>query len=745
MAVPYREFTQADDEIELLAAHCTDPDDNSYNLYTDWEDANDAPALKIGGKKNASGYELWCLNIRPDGDLVSGADVGCFAKITATMTLELNNPSLLTFRSTRGICNTVWHPTLVTGRYYDGSNIWATYPIYANKEYEVNVYGDTDVTVSALPKTLTVYCPACEAGAGKVFFGGDPTGSGYQYDDDLFDRGFWFRLSNYVNSGGDHFITSWSAGQEFSLYLTVFVARVYYFNPVVSAVSLTELSAAGGETIVLTGLGFDNADADIEEGSTVSHGAWVDDVYEIDFEGQEGQGTTTIKSADSDFTIDSNAQITLTTPALSEGTYHMVLYKNRTAGGRHETERIVKAYVGDWTLTGAEMVAGTRTIFTVAVGTEFGRRWSFIDSTPALQTLWKMSSFTGVLTGNLTLVNMQTESTIWTARITDDVLRLHTQVEVETGVRFVDSARAYAGIKAPAAYASSVDYKLPTADGTNLQALCTDGNAQLSWRSVGNVAGPLSSTDHALARWDGTNGRLLQDSSLILTDAGLLLLGETINTFMTIGLTLNQAANNDEILAMKSSSIAHGCTDFAETDTWGRTIKLNFTNGGLGLDGFGAGAVGAALRGYYGTDNTAKTTAALASVNIIGYKISGTGITNAAADQNILAVRTQRGGALTTVMIVDEDGDIYYDGALTNYDDFDDALACRDAKEMLSGGLRGFVKYNRKALEEMGVVSDGGFISNKGITALMLGAIAQLRERNDRLESQILLLQEARS
>ena len=217
-------------------------------------------------------------------------------------------------------------------------------------------------------------------------------------------------------------------------------------------------------------------------------------------------------------------------------------------------------------------------------------------------------------------------------------------------------------------------------------------------------------------------------------------INEVSNANMTIGQTINQGANDDEIQAYKSSDVTHGCTTYAETDTFGSLAKINAANGGLMLNGFTVGAVGIGMRGFFGTDNTTKSVAGAGATQAIGYKISGAGITNSTADQNIFCVRTQRGGALETVVIIDEDGDIYYDGALQNYDDFDDALACRDAKQILSGRAKDFLKYNRKSLEEMGIVSAGGFISNKGMTALMLGAISQLHEENNFLKKQIAAL-----
>ncbi len=38
--------------------------------------------------------------------------------------------------------------------------------------------------------------------------------------------------------------------------------------------------------------------------------------------------------------------------------------------------------------------------------------------------------------------------------------------------------------------------------------------------SGGNVTGPGSATDHAVARYDGTSGELVQDSLMLVDDSG---------------------------------------------------------------------------------------------------------------------------------------------------------------------------------------------------------------------------------
>lgn len=56
-------------------------------------------------------------------------------------------------------------------------------------------------------------------------------------------------------------------------------------------------------------------------------------------------------------------------------------------------------------------------------------------------------------------------------------------------------------------------------------------SAPTSSGSGGDVVGPASSTDNALARFDGTTGKLLQNSNTTLSDAGLLVLANPVNEF----------------------------------------------------------------------------------------------------------------------------------------------------------------------------------------------------------------------
>ena len=63
-------------------------------------------------------------------------------------------------------------------------------------------------------------------------------------------------------------------------------------------------------------------------------------------------------------------------------------------------------------------------------------------------------------------------------------------------------------------------------DDTTIQ-VCTAvlGGSSSTWTTIsatGSVAGPVGSTDHAVARWDGAGGATLQDSVVVISDAGAI-------------------------------------------------------------------------------------------------------------------------------------------------------------------------------------------------------------------------------
>jgi hypothetical protein len=80
----------------------------------------------------------------------------------------------------------------------------------------------------------------------------------------------------------------------------------------------------------------------------------------------------------------------------------------------------------------------------------------------------------------------------------------------------------YVGLRAPGTLGASYTLTWPADDGTSGQALITDGSGVLSWSTAasGDVYGPGSATDNAVARFDGTTGKLIQNGVVIVGDTG---------------------------------------------------------------------------------------------------------------------------------------------------------------------------------------------------------------------------------
>ena len=224
----------------------------------------------------------------------------------------------------------------------------------------------------------------------------------------------------------------------------------------------------------------------------------------------------------------------------------------------------------------------------------------------------------------------------------------------------------------------------------------------------------------------------------VMTIKGLAVyIYDTANAKSSIGLTINQDTADDEILALKSSDVAHGITDITETDTYGYFKKLDGVGGGVYMVGLcDTGTVAVRIDGVGITDDTTKTTAGRAYVEIGAAKKSGTGVAAPGADANVFGIRY----GSTTRFIVDSEGDIHYDGTANTYDEHDDALACRDLSYVLSRDRTHrsrVVRYNPEALEAMGLVTMDGeapWVSDKKARMLTLGAIGQLYERLNTLE-----------
>jgi hypothetical protein len=160
------------------------------------------------------------------------------------------------------------------------------------------------------------------------------------------------------------------------------------------------------------------------------------------------------------------------------------------------------------------------------------------------------------------------------------------------------------------------------------------------------------------------------DADWIYADGGLYI-GDTANANQTIGLTINQAGNDDEALAIKSSDCGHPFTAFAEADTFGTFRKAYGAYGGLQIlgykDSYASGlGKGLELYGLIG-DTAADTTKSTAGLGIVSIETAisdgSTGAARPGASENLLSIRSYG----LSRFLFDADGDFWYTGTLQSY------------------------------------------------------------------------------
>jgi len=149
--------------------------------------------------------------------------------------------------------------------------------------------------------------------------------------------------------------------------------------------------------------------------------------------------------------------------------------------------------------------------------------------------------------------------------------------------------------------------------------------------------------------------------------AGIVGINETANTFQAIGLTINQAANDNtnESLSIKASDIAHGMTTQTETDTFGTVRKISSGLGGLQLSGYTESTAAIRMWGNGVTDVTTRGNAALGYTIIRASKKTGTTVGATGATANLLVVQNHT----TTRFIFQADGTAYADVAWGTFSD----------------------------------------------------------------------------
>ena len=185
---------------------------------------------------------------------------------------------------------------------------------------------------------------------------------------------------------------------------------------------------------------------------------------------------------------------------------------------------------------------------------------------------------------------------------------------------------------------------------------------------VGNLTGNASGS--ALTVTQAAQAAITSLGTLTaLTVSGTAYIGDTSNANVTLGLTINQGANDNFIFDLKSSDVAHGLTSYAETDSYFVMLKQSATLGGVQMYALGEDAALSTvlhIQSLGGTADATKSTAGRALVEVYASEHNGaSALADITADGNVFGVRARRGGADVALMLLDEDGDLWLGGTLT--------------------------------------------------------------------------------
>jgi len=212
---------------------------------------------------------------------------------------------------------------------------------------------------------------------------------------------------------------------------------------------------------------------------------------------------------------------------------------------------------------------------------------------------------------------------------------------------------------------------------------------------------------------------------------------------MAEGLTINQQANDDEILTLKSSDVSHGVDGVAESDTYGLFRKYAATQGGLEVLGIGEIEVALQLTGISTSADTGKTTGDNSPVKLIAQLKSGTGVTDMSANGNLVTIANNA----TTRFIFDAEGSGHADIEWVAFDSYDDLALVTDMERFLTSRESEMGTYNRHALEEAGIIGRNSWHFENGRPRAMVnftrlamvhnGVVMQMGQRIRQLEGQI--------
>ena len=203
------------------------------------------------------------------------------------------------------------------------------------------------------------------------------------------------------------------------------------------------------------------------------------------------------------------------------------------------------------------------------------------------------------------------------------------------------------------------------ASQTQITALGTIGTG--TWQATKVASAYLDDDTAHLSTAQSFTGAKTFDE--VLTAEKTVYVNDTANAKMTLGLTVNQGAADDEILAFKSSDVNQPSTNYAEADTFGFVSKTAGATGGLKFGAFTETGVASRTCYYYVVNaddaDATKSTSGEGLYQIDLALNNGTGSKVVNADGNMVAF-TSNGNAR---FFFQADGTGYADVAWTTFSD----------------------------------------------------------------------------
>jgi len=403
-----------------------------------------------------------------------------------------------------------------------------------------------------------------------------------------------------------------------------------------------------------------------------------------------------------------------------------------------------------WVDSGASKFDGTTNL--VGVTTHGGNVVSDTDSTDDLGT-------TGVRWANLWVDAIVATDTIAATSYTGALLTAVTAVTQSdsnnsTKVATTAYVDSMVGGVTGVTLSGSTPNTIATVTGANALA----GEANLTFD--GTTLGVIGATDGAMRvgadannyvqfAWD-TSAARMNFTGKVAGGAhnGFYINEDTGNGNMSTGVTINQGADDNEILALKSSDVAHGVTGNAETDTYGTFSKYTAAGGGLLIVGYSAaaGPAGSALhlKAILGeAADTTKSTSARAVAYVSTLVKDGTSTNFVGADGNLFAI----GNSETTRFIFDAEGSGHADVEWTTYDTYNDLATISEMETVLLANELPEQTPRRHAMEATGIIGKGSWHMENGKPRAMVnfsklamlhhGALIQVGDRFAALEDRL--------